>query len=568
MSVLLETSAGDITIDLFVKDAPKCCENFLKLCKIKYYNYSPVYNIQQNFSLQTGDPIGPESKDSDGGSSIWGLPDGTTKRASKPEHKAFPPDFSKKRKHAERGTVSMATTPAKSNPDERLASSQFVITLGDNIEQLDGKAAIFGEVVEGFDALEKINGAFVDQNGRPLQDIRILHTVVLDDPYEDPAGLIEPPASPVPSAEQRATVRIAHDEVLEEQNDQEQMERIRREREARAQALTLELIGDLPFADVTPPEQVLFVCKLNPVTRDEDLELIFSRFGKILSCEVIRDKKTGDSLQYAFIEFGSKEDCERAYFKMQGVLIDDHRIHVDFSQSVSRLSKEWRTTTNSKTARSRGGFGGIDSLEKRKQYRGEGDRDRGSKYDYVFDKNERRRAAVRHVANRMVGTETMMIDEETDTGRGEEVAIAIATSVITDPDDRQRGKAPPIESRSYNTTSTRTMTSSDSVLVYHYRHNGAPVVKDGLAVIKKQQLQDILEQHPDLQSSIKSIPRGAVHVDIYQRDLYTPSQVETNEQYPNNEANIAHVKLPLEVTVRNGLTGAFSELVILSTKRS
>ncbi|KAI7027372.1 Peptidyl-prolyl cis-trans isomerase-like [Hortaea werneckii] len=552
MSVLLETSAGDITIDLFVKDAPKCCENFLKLCKIKYYNYSPVYNIQQNFSFQTGDPIGPESKDSDGGSSIWGLPDGTTKRASKPEHKAFPPDFSKKRKHAERGTVSMATTPAKSNPDERLASSQFVITLGDNIEQLDGKAAIFGEVVEGFDALEKINGAFVDQNGRPLQDIRILHTVVLDDPYEDPAGLIEPPASPVPSAEQRATVRIAHDEVLEEQNDQEQMERIRREREARAQALTLELIGDLPFADVTPSEQVLFVCKLNPVTRDEDLELIFSRFGKILSCEVIRDKKTGDSLQYAFIEFGSKDDCERAYFKMQGVLIDDHRIHVDFSQSVSRLSKEWRTTTNSKTARSRGGFGGIDSLEKRKQYRGEGDRDRGSKYDYVFDKNERRRAAVHHVANGMVGTETMMIDEETDTGRGEEVAIAIATSVITDPDDRQRG----------------TMTSSDSVLVYHYRHNGVPVVKDGLAVIKKQQLQDILEQHPDLQSSIKSIPRGAVHVDIYQRDLYTPSQVEANEQYPNNEANIAHVKLPLEVTVRNGLTGAFSELVILSTKRS
>ncbi|RMY87429.1 hypothetical protein D0861_05354 [Hortaea werneckii] len=475
MSVLLETSAGDITIDLFVKDAPKCCEkrvthtsevvlvkadrytkteayaySFLKLCKIKYYNYSPVYNIQQNFSFQTGDPIGPESKDSDGGSSIWGLPDGTTKRASKPEYKAFAPEFSKKRKHAERGTVSMATTPAKSNPDERLASSQFVITLGDNIEQLDGKAAIFGEVVEGFDALEKINAAFVDQSGRPLQDIRILHTVVLDDPYEDPAGLIEPPASPVPSAEQRATVRIAHDEVLEEQNDQEQMERIRREREARAQALTLELIGDLPFADVTPPEQVLFVCKLNPVTRDEDLELIFSRFGKILSCEVIRDKKTGDSLQYAFIEFGSKEDCERAYFKMQGVLIDDHRIHVDFSQSVSRLSKEWRSTTNSKTARSRGGFGGIDSLEKRKQYRGEGDRDRVSKTSDDEAKGVAmtasglesvavlvRAAAAHHVESGTVGIETMMTDEETDTGKGEEAAIAIATSAITDQGDEQ-----------------------------------------------------------------------------------------------------------------------------------
>ncbi|KAL8863712.1 MAG: hypothetical protein Q9198_010410, partial [Flavoplaca austrocitrina] len=67
---------------------------------------------------------------------------------------------------------------------------------------------------------------------------------------------------------------------------------------------------------------------------DEDLDLIFSRFGKIVSCEVIRDKRTGDSLQYAFIEFEDQKACEQAYFKMQGVLIDDHRIHVDFSQSV------------------------------------------------------------------------------------------------------------------------------------------------------------------------------------------------------------------------------------------
>ena len=39
----------------------------------------------------------------------------------------------------------------------------------------------------------------------------------------------------------------------------------------------------MPDADVKPPENVLFVCKLNPVTRDEDLRLIFSRFGKIVS---------------------------------------------------------------------------------------------------------------------------------------------------------------------------------------------------------------------------------------------------------------------------------------------
>jgi peptidyl-prolyl cis-trans isomerase-like 4 len=52
---------------------------------------------------------------------------------------------------------------------------------------------------------------------------------------------------------------------------------------------------------------------------------------------VIRDRITGDSLQYAFVEFEDHRACEDAYFKMDNVLIDDRRIHVDFSQSVARL---------------------------------------------------------------------------------------------------------------------------------------------------------------------------------------------------------------------------------------
>lgn len=115
------------------------------------------------------------------------------------------------------------------------------------------------------------------------------------------------------------------------------LEKQKRAEDAAARALTLEMVGDLPFAEIKPPENVLFVCKLNPVTQDEDLEVIFSRFGPIIKCEIIRDKKTGDSLHYAFIEFENKEDCEEAYFKMDNVLIDDRRIHVDFSQSVSKL---------------------------------------------------------------------------------------------------------------------------------------------------------------------------------------------------------------------------------------
>lgn len=283
----------------------------------------------------------------------------------------------------------MATVPATHDPDQRLAGSQFIITLADALEeQLDKKAAPFGHVVEGFDALEKINTAFVDGAGRPLKDIRILHTIVLDEAdIPDPIGLTVPATSPVPTPAQLATERIKYNEEIDDNADQEAVEKLRREREARAQALTLEMVGDLPFAEVKPPENVLFVCKLNPVTQDADLELIFSRFGKILSCEVIRDKRTGDSLQYAFIEFSEQKECENAYAKMEGVLIDDHRIHVDFSQSVSKLADVWRDSTNTKRRTHGGGFGGIDSLEKKRQYRAEKERDHGADgYGLVIDR--------------------------------------------------------------------------------------------------------------------------------------------------------------------------------------
>ncbi|KAL8905308.1 MAG: hypothetical protein Q9171_006717 [Xanthocarpia ochracea] len=187
----------------------------------------------------------------------------------------------------------------------------------------------------------------------------------------------------------------ANEVELDEAAQEQLSDKLRREREARAQALTLEIVGDLPYAEVKPPENVLFVCKLNPVTEDEDLDLIFSRFGKIVSCEVIRDKRTGDSLQYAFIEFEDQKACEQAYFKMQGVLIDDHRIHVDFSQSVSRLSDTWRTATNSKRANQSGGFGGVANLEKKRQYRavdpdGNTRSRKSTGYDMVHDKDDLR----------------------------------------------------------------------------------------------------------------------------------------------------------------------------------
>jgi len=53
-----------------------------------------------------------------------------------------------------------------------------------------------------------------------------------------------------------------------------------------------------------------------------------SRFGAILDCQIIRDPITGDSLNYAFVEFKDRSAAEEGYKKMDGVLIDDRRIKV------------------------------------------------------------------------------------------------------------------------------------------------------------------------------------------------------------------------------------------------
>ena len=71
---------------------------------------------------------------------------------------------------------------------------------------LSALPAVLGtwQVTEGLDVLAAIDAAFVDAGGRPLQNVRIRHTIVLDDPFDDPPQLAEhvPDASPVPVYEQ------------------------------------------------------------------------------------------------------------------------------------------------------------------------------------------------------------------------------------------------------------------------------------------------------------------------------------------------------------------------------
>ncbi|KAF2068981.1 hypothetical protein CYY_009700 [Polysphondylium violaceum] len=322
MSVLIETTLGDIVIDLFTKECPSTTKNFLKLCKVKYYNGCLFYNVEKDFLVETGDPTNTGKS----GQSIYGLLYGE-------EANHFQDEIKPSLRHTRIGTVAMA------NKGKNLNDSRFYITTKENIDYLNDKHTVFGQVEEGLDVLEKINSFFVDSSNKPLQNIRILHTIILDDPFPDPQGLEIPNQSPRFKKSEQDTLFEA-DEDLDKENKNKSKEEITEmidEKAARSRSELLEMLGVLPTADIKPPENVLFVCKLNPATESEDLEIYFSQCGKVKSCEVIRDAQTNESLCYAFIEYSTKEECERAYLKMDNILFDERRIHVDFCQSVAKV---------------------------------------------------------------------------------------------------------------------------------------------------------------------------------------------------------------------------------------
>jgi peptidyl-prolyl cis-trans isomerase-like 4 len=233
MSVVLETTLGDITIDLYHEERPICCKNFLFLCEMKFYNFCLFHSIQTNFIAQTGDPTATGR----GGESAYGQMYGDQAKYFDVEKKPLI-------KHRKRGAISMV------NNGNNQHGSQFFLTLSSNLDSLDGIHTVFGEVVDGWDTLDKINIAVVDNESRPYHDIRIIHTVILFNPYEIPAALEIPERSPSPTIERVKSTRIAFDELFDEdqiqgKTDAEIKEYIE-EKEAKARAQILELIGDLP----------------------------------------------------------------------------------------------------------------------------------------------------------------------------------------------------------------------------------------------------------------------------------------------------------------------------------
>ena len=436
MSLLLETNlGGDLVIDLDLEGSPVLCKNLLKLAKLRYFTSSLVYNVQTNRFFQGGDPTGTGQ----GGACIHGVLDDDETTS----HKRFLKSSSGRRltpaESRERGRV----VAMELNHTKDTIGSQFLITLGQDrpgdgldgflVGEEDTAPLSLGVVTEDSNGiLDKIEKSYCDTDGRPYADIRIVRMLVLHDPFPDPPGFWEYlqqqegmvienqqiMASPDRSKPHQESVpeRIPVDELEAEGEETEEQARQRQEKEARQEdhqrAVVLELLGDLPSADYKAPEHVLFVCKLNAVTQDEDLELIFSRFDPNCKADIIRDPETGSSLQYAFVEFSNKQQCVEAYFKMNNALVDDRRIKVDFSQSVSKL---WNKHTQQmkggkqqqqppRTGQASGEKGSNDSQRQRvghdsqRQNRGHGNNSPPRRNDWQgdeFGRSERRPGDIR-----------------------------------------------------------------------------------------------------------------------------------------------------------------------------
>ena len=72
----------------------------------------------------------------------------------------------------------------------------------------------------------------------------------------------------------------------------------------------------------------IFVAKLNFKTRKEDLEAAFARFGQVSSCKIVRDKETGRSKGYGFIEMPNDAEAQSAIDQLNETELDGRPIVV------------------------------------------------------------------------------------------------------------------------------------------------------------------------------------------------------------------------------------------------
>lgn len=163
---LLQTSKGDIKIELYTDELPITAGNFIKLSKAGFYDGLHFHRVIQGFMAQFGCP---NSKDPNSPRAGTGKgPDGNIQD----EHTA--------KYSNEPGTLSMANTGAPNS-----GSCQFFMNTKHN-EFLDwfspgqSKHPVFGKVIEGMDVLGAIEAAPTDSRDRPVEPIQMVKVTILE----------------------------------------------------------------------------------------------------------------------------------------------------------------------------------------------------------------------------------------------------------------------------------------------------------------------------------------------------------------------------------------------------
>lgn len=173
MSVLLETSLGDLVIDLYVKRLRKPQQTFSNCAKSSISTTISSTMSKRTFRCKPAiQPIqAKEENPFTGNHHLLYIISNLYRKIHGEKRRYFVPEIHPKLKHNKKGLVSW--TCMKSESGVPLAGSQFFISLTENhLDYLDGEHSIFGIVAEGMDVLDKINEALLDDDGRPLRDIR------------------------------------------------------------------------------------------------------------------------------------------------------------------------------------------------------------------------------------------------------------------------------------------------------------------------------------------------------------------------------------------------------------
>ena len=136
----LQTNAGPITVRFFDEDAPKTVDNFRKLAGDGFYDGLIFHRVIKDFMIQGGCPEGTGT-----GGPGYQFEDEIN------DHKIV------------RGALAMANAGPNTN------GSQFFIVTTDAAPWLDGKHTVFGEVTDGMDSVDAIEGSDIGPGDRPTE---------------------------------------------------------------------------------------------------------------------------------------------------------------------------------------------------------------------------------------------------------------------------------------------------------------------------------------------------------------------------------------------------------------